>query len=62
MTDCWRCRDCKHWRAGTLDEGEYALSEAEYGLMYTPDYPLPVITMPDFGCVQFEGREDSNGD
>lgn len=67
MTDMGRCRDCKHYR-GDFGEDLYGftgvcslLSDGwcKKQLAYTE---LDFSVTPDFGCVQFEKREDSNGD
>lgn len=59
MSDCGRCRDCKHY-------GDYGRDGAEC-LRIGNDPPNMVAwslgafnVTSDFGCVQFEKREDSN--
>jgi hypothetical protein len=62
MTDMGRCRDCEHYTqkrklCSLIDRGSDLIwSLRKDGL------PNVVHIASDFGCVQFEKREDSNGD
>lgn len=63
MSDCGRCRDCKHWepkREGNTGLCRMSAIAAVPFIFLIGDHLL--FSMADFGCVQFEKREDSNGD
>lgn len=72
MTECGLCKDCKHWLSPSERDhpfelygegapyGECSLMGHE-GSLATPyasdNFGLRLLTLPDFGCVQFDRRE-----
>ena len=63
MIDMGRCRDCKHWAgSGPESSGLCKISQNPDGLKIWSIGGFSLRSRPDFGCVQFEKREDSNGD
>ena len=67
MADMGRCRDCKHYERSWMPPDAIILGECrllgnggEASTIAFTDYDM--LVAPSFGCVQFEKREDSNGD
>ena len=73
MTDMPRCRTCKWWEPATQQSGVCALTKYDgiaalfamegpdslaWAMPDTPDGAAHLETLPDFGCVQHEPRED----